>query len=451
MTQTQSTQTQNTSAPSGPKAGTAQHARHRLRVARVLLGRDSVFARRRSGKVLIALILFVIPVFMLFWSLRAGRYTDNSWQAVVMAAVLLVGYIATRRPLVTVTVGVLTVIAVSWLVAPDLASDRTGDPTLLAQLDHERSTGRLAGLHDVAVAQIDLGAHHAVRVAGLGADETTPMEIGSITKAMTGLVIADAVARGEVRMDVPVSTYLPQLAGSRAGTVTLHELVTHSAGYAEFGPATKRHAAWTALFGQNFIDTDLATMTREVRGDKLTEQGYFVYSSLGAAVAGQAVAAATGMTYPDLMRSRLFEPLEMTHTAIQTNDALVTGGTTQTGLPTHPWLFDAYAPAGAAVSTTADLAKLAGALLDGTAPGIHALDPTDKSGRAGTRIGDFWMTTTDDGDTGDTITWHNGQTGGYTSYLGLDREHHRAVVVLSDVATSVTTDLGTRLLTMSGR
>ncbi len=34
-------------------------------------------------------------------------------------------------------------------------------------------------------------------------------------------------------MDLPVSTYLPQLAGSPAGTVTLHELVTHTAGYAD--------------------------------------------------------------------------------------------------------------------------------------------------------------------------------------------------------------------------
>jgi hypothetical protein len=34
--------------------------------------------------------------------------------------------------------------------------------------------------------------------------------------------------------------------------------------------------------------------------------------------------------------------------------------------------------------------------------------------------------------------WHNGQTGGYTSNLGLDLEHHRAVIVLSDVAKDVT-------------
>jgi hypothetical protein len=36
--------------------------------------------------------------------------------------------------------------------------------------------------------------------------------------------------------------------------------------------------------------------------------------------------------------------------------------------------------------------------------------------------------------TGQTITWHNGQTTGYTSYLGLDRAHRRAVTLLSDVA-----------------
>ena len=132
-------------------------------------------------------------------------------------------------------------------------------------------------------------------------------------------------------MDVPVSTYLPRLAGSRGGTVTLHELVTHTAGYAEFGPATKRHAAWTAPFGQNFINTDLDTMTEEVRGDRLATRGTWRYSSLGAAVAGQAVAAAAGMSYPDLMRTRLFEPLGMAHTDIQTDHVLVTGGTSQTG------------------------------------------------------------------------------------------------------------------------
>ena len=50
------------------------------------------------------------------------------------------------------------------------------------------------------------------------------------------------------------------------------------------------------------------------------------------------------------------------------------------------------------------------------------------------------------GTTGQTITWHNGQTGGYASYLGLDAAQRRAVIVLSDVATdSAITNLGIAL------
>ncbi len=413
---------------------------------RILLRRDtSTFARRWPGKILVAGVLVVVPTFMLFRSLQAGRYVDNSWQAVLMAALLILGYFATRRLMLTLAGAVLAVIVISAVLAPHLATSRNGDAGVLAQLDHERGIGAMDGMHDVAVAQIDLDAPRPVRLAGVGADAETRMEVGSITKAMTGLVIADAVERGEVRMDVPVSTYLPQLDGSRAGTVTLHELVTHTAGYADFGPATTRRIAWTSPFGRNFIDTDRKTMTKEVRGDQLATRGSWAYSSLGASVAGQAVAAATGMTYSELMRTRLFDPLGMSHTAIQTDQPLVAGGTSRTGLTSQPWRFDAYAPAGGVVSTTSDLAKLATALLRGSAPGMRALDPTEPTGRDDTRVGDFWVSTTEA--PGHTITWHTGQTGGYTSYIGLDRAHRRATVVLADVATPATTDLGIDLAT----
>jgi CubicO group peptidase (beta-lactamase class C family) len=151
------------------------------------------------------------------------------------------------------------------------------------------------------------------------------------------------------------------------------------------------------------------------------------------------------MSYADLMRTRLFEPLGMSHTAIEVDHALVAGGESATGLPAQPWVMDAYAPGGAAVSTTADLAKLATALLDGTAPGMAALEPTTATDLSNTRIGDFWLTST--WQTGQTITHHAGQTGGYAAYLGLDRPRHKAVIVLSDVANDAS-DLGTQLLAL---
>jgi hypothetical protein len=105
---------------------------------------------------------------------------------------------------------------------------------------------------------------------------------------------------------------------------------------------------------------------------------------------------------------------------------------------------DAYAPGAAAVSTTGDLAKLATALLDRTAPGMTALDPTTPTDLWNTRIGGFWKTTTWGG-TGQTITHHAGQTGGYAAYLGLDRPGHKAVIVLSDIANDAS-ELGSQLL-----
>ena len=425
----------------------AFHTLVQRRPWRALLLRDTAsFARGWAGKLLVAAVLVAVPVAMVLTSLgggRFGRYEDDSWKALLMLVVLAGCYAASRRLVLTVAIGAVTVAIVSWVLSPDLAVTRTGDPTVLAHLDQQARHGWLASNHAVAVAEIDLDAAQSVRLAGIGADDTTPMEVGSMTKAMTGLVIADAVARGEVRMDAPVATYLPQLAGSPAGTATLQELVTHTAGYAEFGAATVRRAAWMAPLGKNFFTADSAQITEETRNQTLKGRGRYTYSTLGSAVAGQAVAAAADLSYPDLMRTRLFEPLGMSDTAIQVGPALVAGGRSESGLPVQPWVMDAYAPGAAAVSTARDLAKLATALLDGTAPGMAALEPTTATDQANMRTGSFWRTST--WVTGQTITHHAGQTSGYASYLGLDRTGHKAVIVLSDIANDGS-DLGTQLL-----
>ena len=152
---------------------------------------------------------------------RYGRYADDSWKALLLLVVLAVAYLASRRLVITVLIGAATVALVSWALSPNLADTRNGDATVLADIDVQADRGTLAGHHDIAVAEVDLDSAQPVRLAGIGADDTTPMEVGSMTKAMTGLVIADAVSRGEIRMDAPVATYLPQLGGSPAGAATM--------------------------------------------------------------------------------------------------------------------------------------------------------------------------------------------------------------------------------------
>ena len=67
----------------------------------------------------------------------------------------------------------------------------------------------------------------------------------------------------------------------------------------------------------------------------------------------------------------------------------------------------------------ADAARLARALLVGDAPGIDALRP--RADFAPDRIGWAWLSRPDPV-TGRTVVWHNGGTGGFTSFLGVDRE-----------------------------
>jgi CubicO group peptidase (beta-lactamase class C family) len=417
------------------------------RPLRHLWARDTAtFARNRKGKLLVAAVLLGVPGWLLLQTVPV--WLDHSWTVLLLAATLALAYLLLRRLLVSVVVAAAAVAVAMSLLSPQLADDRNGDSQLLAKLDGEQNMGMLAGYRDLAVAEVDLNSAQPVRLAGRGARSTTPMEIGSLTKALTGLVVADSVQRGELRMDSPVSKYLPQLAGSAAGQVSMRELVTHTAGYTEFGSATTGDALWRGPLGRRILTDSRAQLFQQVREGDLASRGSYRYSTLGAATAGQAAAAAAGMSYPDLMRTRLFAPLGMTDTAIQADRPLVGRGRTASGLPVQPWVMHGYAPGGAAVSTTRDLARLATALLHGTAPGLDALTPSNvQTTQDITHVGVFWQTSA--WQNGQTITWHNGETGGYSSYFGLDLQHRTAVIVLSDVAADDTTDLGIRLLARS--
>ena len=86
---------------------------------------------------------------MLLQSLRLDRYANDSWTALVMAAVLAGGYLVTRRLLLTVTVAALAVVVVtSWMLTPNMATARNGNPVVLAHLEEQRDMGMLNGFHD---------------------------------------------------------------------------------------------------------------------------------------------------------------------------------------------------------------------------------------------------------------------------------------------------------------
>jgi CubicO group peptidase (beta-lactamase class C family) len=315
---------------------------------------------------------------------------------------------------------------------PSLSTLVTGDAVLAA-----RAQPLLAGALDhVSIAVVD---GSTTTYAGFGADEHTEYEIGSLTKTFTALLLADAIRRGEVTADTNVGALLP-LGDAPLADVTLAELASHRSGLSAQGmqPRDAFPFMLRLLSHRNPFIHDVDGVLAIARRATLTGRGSVVYSNLGVAVLGHALAAAAQMDYTQLVQERLFTPLRMDTSSLPlTGESLPSGaptGYSATGVPEAPWTINGWAPAGGVRSTTADMVRYAQALLEGTAPGMEALTPRWEVGAQ--QIGYVW--TTQDYE-GHTVTMKNGLTGGFTSKIILDRAKQRAVIVLSNTAAEVDT------------
>src|SRR5688572_5862439 len=68
---------------------------------------------------------------------------------------------------------------------------------------------KAAKLDRVAVGVIDAGGRAVYGYGKIATDGKTIFEIGSVSKVFTGSLLADAVQRGEVKLDQPFRELLP--------------------------------------------------------------------------------------------------------------------------------------------------------------------------------------------------------------------------------------------------
>src|ERR671913_1649541 len=58
----------------------------------------------------------------------------------------------------------------------------------------------------------------------------TKHRLGSITKQFTAMLIMQLVEQGKLKLDVPISAYLPEYPKKNGEVITIHHLLTHSSG-----------------------------------------------------------------------------------------------------------------------------------------------------------------------------------------------------------------------------
>ena len=298
-------------------------------------------------------------------------------------------------------------------------------------------------LSSVAIGMID-GDHTEVFGFGRGPnggatpDSDTVFELGSITKVFTALMLIDSVTRHEVELSTPVVTLLPlgvTVPTEDGAVITLGELMTHRSGLPRLPVGLKTDSSDPyERYGEDALYLDLQHTRLESKpGTALN------YSNFGTGLLGFVLARKAGGHYEQVLAKRILGPLGLKDT-FQHVPKGVAGrhaiGHDANGGIVPFWGWDALAGAGALRSTVGDQLKFLRALLDAAAGGhgplaaelrqsMQPVDPAIPGAGYGWFINDHGR------------RWHNGGTAGFHSFVAVDPERHRALVIMAATSNDI--------------
>jgi CubicO group peptidase (beta-lactamase class C family) len=330
---------------------------------------------------------------------------------------------------------------------------------LKSRVEAKKATGMVVATIEPDGSQ-SIAAYGSPGPGAMPLDADSVFEIGSITKVFTAILLAEMADRGEVKLDDPVAKHLPpnvRIPERGGKKITLLDLTTQVSGLPRmpdnFTPKdfANPYADYTAQ--QMFEFLGRYELTRDIGAQ-------FEYSNLGVGLLGQALAHRAGKSYEALVKERILAPLKMTHSGIALTPwmrAHLAKGHNGLGNVTSNWDIPAFAGAGALRSTMSDMLIFARANLGILAtaqqgsPAIRRLQNLmqqahkiqKSAGRPETSIGMGWIVQTVKERE---VVWHNGGTGGYRTWLGLDKTRKVAAIVLTN-SMLPNDDLGFELVT----
>jgi serine-type D-Ala-D-Ala carboxypeptidase/endopeptidase len=323
---------------------------------------------------------------------------------------------------------------------------------LVRRIDSEhQSVGIVVGVLDAQGPRV-IAYGHLEKGDPRPLDGDTLFEIGSITKVFTALLLTDMVQHGEVKLDDPVSQYLPSTVKvpERDGrAITLADLATHTSGLprmpTNFRPADPNNPYVDYTTEQLYAFLSSYELIR-APGVK------FEYSNLGFGLLGQALARRAGLDYETLVVRRICDPLGMTSTRISLTPQMTqrfAAGHSADLLTVPRWDIPALAGAGALRSTANDMLKFMAAAMGRTrtqlAPALQALLSVRRP--TGAPFVDSALGWEVDTRGGGELVWKNGGTGGYRTFVGYAPGSGVGIVVLSNAESeSGVDDLGLHLL-----
>lgn len=300
---------------------------------------------------------------------------------------------------------------------------------------------------------VDLAAAGPSRQGGDAVDPARHrFEIGSITKTMVGVLLADAVLRRELTLDQPVESLLPEgtrLRDSADAPIRLVDLATHRSGLPRLpGNLEPKAVPNPADPYAAYDDAALLAGVRQFKAAR-SRDAQWDYSNFGFGLLAWVIARQAQLSLPELFRQRLAQPLGLTGMEWAAPGAAGKDnaqGHNPAGQPVPAWHFLALGGAGAVRATAAELARYGQAALGGFEHPLRgafdlALQVHSDLGPApNARMGLGWMLAPEL-----KLATHDGGTYGFSSSLWLNLGERRGALALANAMVMVN-DLARHLL-----
>ena len=286
----------------------------------------------------------------------------------------------------------------------------------------------------------------------------TKFRMASHSKLFTATAIMQLREQGKIRLDDPVSKYLPWFklkpAGDDDGPVTIEQLLNHASGLPrEAGPH------WTT---QEFPTEDEVKALMADRQAAYAPQVRWKYSNLAYTIAGMVIEQVSGQKWADYVQQHIYNPLGMTNSSVDKNvEGLAVGYTRRMpdGTRETYTFTDARGMAAATgiTSTVEDMAKFVSAqfrkgkmggrqiLSTGSLREMHRVRSVENDWTSGTGIG-FGVNRV----AGKTYVGHGGGYPGYTTQTTIQLDDRVGVIVLTNTNDSNPGDIARQLMSTVG-
>jgi CubicO group peptidase (beta-lactamase class C family) len=332
-----------------------------------------------------------------------------------------------RRLVSVAAIGLVASTSASAACGPGAsAGDRSATvDRLMERYSGEGPGASLLVVHD-GVALLRRGYGMADLEAQEVATPSTNYRLASVTKQFTAASILLLAEQGKLQLDDPAGRWLPTLPPAPA-RATLRQLLTHTAGLVDYEDLIEEPAP------RQLRDADVLALLEHEDRTEFAPGSAYRYSNSAYALLALVVERASGQSFQDFLRERIFKPLGMEHTL-----AFVEGGPaveqraygyTRVGdawVRTDQSSTSAVLGDGGIYSSIDDLARWDAALYDDRllsdasrrlafAPQVATDDPE-------VRYGFGWRIS------GDTL-WHSGETIGFRNVI-IRRPGRRLTVVL---------------------